>query len=103
MLEDSLYTKRCKSIRGDSFFERQILNTPFYCKTQKYEPLHNYLDEVFRQIDVPFQKDASSTNSIQEDFPKQNIFPHLQPNKKKFPNSYKYLNAKKTHTEKFFL
>jgi hypothetical protein len=40
----------------------------FYCKTQKYEPLHNSQDEVSRQEDVPLQKDASYTNSIQKNF-----------------------------------
>jgi hypothetical protein len=46
MLEDSLYAKRCKANLVDVFFERQIPNTPFCCKTQKYEPLHNYQEKV---------------------------------------------------------
>jgi hypothetical protein len=53
---------------------RRILNILFCCKTQKYEPLHNYQDEVSRQIDVPLQKDAFYTNSIQKDFPMQKNF-----------------------------
>jgi hypothetical protein len=71
MLEDLLKAKRCKANLGDSFFERQIQSMQFYCKTQKYEPLHNSQDEVSRQEDVPLRKDASSTNSIQKDFPMQ--------------------------------
>jgi hypothetical protein len=78
MQKDSLYTKRCKAIRVDSFFERQIPNTLFCCKTQKYEPLHNYLDEVSRQEDIPLRKNTSSTNPIQKDFPMQKIFQHRQ-------------------------
>jgi hypothetical protein len=79
MLEDSLYAKRFKSLREDIFFKEQTPNTLFCSKTQKYEPLHNYLDEVSRRMDVPLQKDASSTNPIQKDFPMQKNFPHLQP------------------------
>jgi hypothetical protein len=75
--------KRCKAIREDSFFERQIPSMQFYCKTQKCEPLHNSQDKVPRQIDVPLQEDASSTNSIQKNFhiynPLQTHFP-TQPN-----------------------
>jgi hypothetical protein len=52
MQEDSLYAKRFKSLREDVFFKEQIPNMQFYCKTQKYEPLHNYLDGVSRQMDV---------------------------------------------------
>jgi hypothetical protein len=74
----------------------------FYCKTQKYEHLHNYLDEVSRQEDVPLQKDASSTKSIQKDFPMQKNS-HIHNPIQKCPNSYKYLNAKKNYSEKFFL
>jgi hypothetical protein len=87
MLEDLLKAKRCKAIREDSFFERQILNTLFCSKTQKYEPLHNYQDGVPTQMDVPFQKDASSTNSIQKDFPMQKNFHIFNPIQKKFTNS----------------
>jgi hypothetical protein len=68
MQENSLYAKRCKAIREDSLFERQIPNMQFRSKTQKYEPLHNSQDEVSRQEDVPLQKDASYTNSIQKNF-----------------------------------
>jgi hypothetical protein len=69
MLEDLLKAKRCKAIREDSLFKEQIPNTLFCSKTQKYEHLHNSQEEVYRQMDVPFQKDASSTKSIQKDSP----------------------------------
>jgi hypothetical protein len=43
--------------------------------------LHNYQDGVSIQIDVPLQKDASFTNSTQEDFQKQkNFLSATQPN-----------------------
>jgi hypothetical protein len=85
MQEDSLYAKRCKANLVDVFFERQIPNMQFYCKTQKCEPLHNSQDEVSRQEDVPLQKDASYTNSIQKDFPMQKNFHIYNPIKKNSP------------------
>jgi hypothetical protein len=54
-----------KTNSENSFSKKQIPSILFCCKTQKYEPLHNSQDEVSRQEDVPFQEDASSTNSLQ--------------------------------------
>jgi hypothetical protein len=90
MLEDSLYAKRCKAIQKNSFSKKQIPNTLFCSKIQKYEPLHNSQDEVSRQIDVPLRKDASSTNSMQKNFPMQKNFHIYNPNpfQKKWSPSY---------------
>jgi hypothetical protein len=99
MGEDSLYAKRCKANRGDSFFEEQIPNTPFCCKTQKYEPLHNSQYGVFRQIDVPLQKDASYTNSIQKDFPMQKNFHIHNPIQTHFPIQTNLLSSQAEEIE----
>jgi hypothetical protein len=48
------------------------------CKIQKYLHPDNYQDQVFKQMNILLQKDASYMNSMQKDISNSNEFPLSQ-------------------------